>query len=1261
MDSTDTEIRRKRNRESSLQPLIPTSVLDQASQRLFIVSIFILIQSWKIYDLVLLKSEIPATGEVLTLLSNFTFVLKYSVLDGLFLWLLPVLNIQYLSFSPLKTLLLTITLYGFSIFLVSAMALPLLSNVFLPIWRFLLQKKELNIIGESIDRSQVIDMDSHFKGQLTIHYLPDSSAKMNPFHFDQTCLGLDNNHLINMPVEFNTTSGIGYLQVQHTTPDNKIQYLNYTGHSLRRLFKKDYTHLSQYKDYKKSDKRIFYLEYPITKPGMYRIKNVLDNKGNSIRTYKSEFVISDCPLAKFFYPPNFESSNGFKCVTTLEDDSFPLPWVEVFSTTPSSVKLNVKVNGKEFRMMNLTIGQETDHKVSRTDFSWLKTVRLVRNSLQEKILDSKSTFNWGDTSILEFQLLQVKDSFGNVHRYEPLSKDKDVWYKLELRKSPSIGIYDKEKTQELLVGGQKVLYFSNLENFNDDDFPIDVKVKYIGQEEQNITRTFETKADLRNGLTITKPGKYVLSSAKDKYCPCEADKTPVEVELASIPSLDIVADPVSDRCLGTIGYNFDFNFTEGRPPFRVQYRIYSNTSGILKPVYSDTGKLNRELKSFEKSHSFKFKPPNEGSYTIMFTNLKDANYFKDPIALDENKYSYLTYFRQLSQVGFQVHQRTIHTCYGHTTKVPIFFNGNGPFSFEYDFLDVNSRKKLVDMVRVSNVENYAIDTPKELIGKTYDLKLSNAKDRFGCDAIIVDANSPVRVVSRLDIPEVEFSRAGQKLQVVEGSYVDIPLSIKSKIAVNGNDKIEVKYLGPTSKEPTIRRAQLVGSSIRLSDEGTYWLHSFESNGCAGRIGKADQFVTIGYYAKPSLAISASNEMLQHTDDSTIHLKPVCNGCSNEITLKLTGEAPFVVDYEINLPSGKMETHSMNIDTHDITIKLPTRSNGRFEHQFKHVYDRLYTKTRGKPTSLHVPKVIYDINPLPTAQFVPDDHFTQVCENKLSEDSVIAHVPIQFSGAYPFDVLLTLTNEKTGKMHDIRYRNVEDNYITLKTLNFLGLGDYSLKFAKVSDANGCTTHQFKTNDRYLISITEPPTIYKADPATKHYCVGDHVAYNLTGVFPITIFYEYNDKVRRAELYSRFERLASRPGVLNIHGLKDSGINSCAVNYTFDTTKLDELRLEVHEIPTVEVNKGDYLIEDLHEGDQTELIFTFLGEPPFQLTYIRTIDIRKGKKTFRKLVEKETIKDIWQHELVVMASLEGTYEAIEIQDKYCRAVKKVDYIE
>ena len=78
MDSTDAK--KQRAHCSIDTDECPRSSLT----RLFIVSIFILIQSWKIYDLVLLKSEIPATGEVLTLLSNFTFVLKYSVLDGLF-------------------------------------------------------------------------------------------------------------------------------------------------------------------------------------------------------------------------------------------------------------------------------------------------------------------------------------------------------------------------------------------------------------------------------------------------------------------------------------------------------------------------------------------------------------------------------------------------------------------------------------------------------------------------------------------------------------------------------------------------------------------------------------------------------------------------------------------------------------------------------------------------------------------------------------------------------------------------------------------------------------------------------------------------------------------------------------------------------------------------------------------------------------------------------------------------------------------------
>ncbi|KAL6452649.1 hypothetical protein SBY92_001910 [Candida maltosa Xu316] len=1264
MDSTERDRGRKRNRERSYvsRPLIPTNVLDQASQRMFIISLFIIIQSWKIYDLVLLKTEIPFSDTPLTSLNNFTFVLKYSFLDGLFIFFLPILNIQYLTFSPFHTIIIFVTLFGSSIFLVSSMALPLLSNVFLPVWKFLLQKKELNIVGESIDRNKVIDMDSHFKGQLTIQYLPDSSARMNPFHYDQTCLGLENNHLLNMPIEFNTTSGIGYLQIQRTTPDNQIEYLNYTGHSLRSLFKKDYSHLAKEREYKKSDPRVFYLEYPIQNPGMYRIKNVLDNKGNSIKTYKSEFAISDCPSAKFFYPPNFETSNGFKCMSSLEDDTFPLPWIELFSTTPASIKLNLKVDGNEFKMMNLSIGQESSGHGSRTNFNWLKASKLVRNILYENILNSKYSFLKNADSVLEFQLLQVQDSLGNIHRYQPLSKDKDVWYKLKLKKSSTIGLYDTQKDRELLIGGTKTLSVSHLDSFGEDDFPVAISVEHVTKEgAQNITATFKNKGEMKNGITIDKPGTYRLITAKDKYCPCEISGEPIDIQYASLPDLDIIAEPVSDRCLGTVGYNFGFNFT-GKTPFKVQYKIYSNSSGVLEPVPSETGRFNRELTSYEKSHSFKFKPPSEGSYAIVFSNLRDANYNKDPIKLDETKHIYSTYFRQASQIGFQVSQRTLRTCYGQAAHIPVSFKGSGPFTFEYEFLDINSKKKLLDTVHVDKVDSYTIDPPNQLLGKAYEVRIVSAKDKFGCDAIITDKSRPLNIISRSEIPEVEFDQSEKNVSIVEGSSVNIPLKFKSSVAVSGNDKIEMKYLSPQSNnDPVVIQAQLSGSSVKLSKEGTYWLSSYTSNGCQGHVVNEQKSVIVNYFPKPSMRIVAAEKMLQHSDDSTIHLKPVCYGCDNEVKLQMTGKAPFVVDYEIKLPNGKLETHSMNIAGNEISIKLPTKASGRFEHQFKRVYDSLYTKNKGKIINANVPKLIYDVNPLPTAQFLPDNHFAQICDNKLSESSIVANIPIQLSGSYPFDIYAVLTNEKTGKTHELTFRNVMSDSIVLENLSFLKLGDYSLSFTKIIDNNGCVGNKFQANDKFIVSITEPPNIFKTDPNKKHYCVGDHVSYNLTGVYPVTIYYEYNNKLRNAESYNYFERLASRPGVLNIHGLQDSGINSCTVNYTFDAVKQEELRLQVHEIPTVEVNKGDYIIEDLHEGDQTELIFTFLGEPPFKLTYIRTVDIKKNKKTVRKLVEKETISDIWEHQLVVMASLEGTYEAIEIEDKYCRAIKKVDYIE
>ena len=87
------------------------------------------------------------------------------------------------------------------------------------------------------------------------------------------------------------------------------------------------------------------------------------------------------------------------------------------------------------------------------------------------------------------------------------------------------------------------------------------------------------------------------------------------------------------------------------------------------------------------------------------------------MTLDEKTHTFLTYFRHASQIGFQQRERIIRTCYGQTSTIPLFFKGNGLFSFDYDFVDVNTRKKLLDTVHVEKVDSYSIETPSQLIGK----------------------------------------------------------------------------------------------------------------------------------------------------------------------------------------------------------------------------------------------------------------------------------------------------------------------------------------------------------------------------------------------------------------------------------------------------------------------------------------------------------------------------------------------------------------
>jgi nucleoporin POM152 len=146
--------------------------------------------------------------------------------------------------------------------------------------------------------------------------------------------------------------------------------------------------------------------------------------------------------------------------------------------------------------------------------------------------------------------------------------------------------------------------------------------------------------------------------------------------------------------------------------------------------------------------------------------------------------------------------------------------------------------------------------------------------------------------------------------------------------------------------------------------------------------------------------------------------------------------------------------------------------------------------------------------------------------------------------------------------------------------------------------------------------------------------------LEGVPPFEIVYEFEGKRQKVTTGSPFSRVASSPGNLTLISLKDS-----ASGCTADLSHLDSII--VHNMPSVRnIGLGN---RDIHEGDETELRFEFSGAPPFTFTYTRSE--RVGTPPRLKPVEAHSVSNVDDHEYTILTSLEGEYQVIALEDKYC----------
>ncbi|CDK26506.1 unnamed protein product [Kuraishia capsulata CBS 1993] len=1267
-------------------PLIPSSLLDPVSQRTFCTAIFGLLQAWKIYDLILIKSGFAFEA------SNWwigfakpetSFMVKYLVLDGLFLWILPLLRIPRLNYTALATALQIAVISLITIVSTSDWISPVIA-VLAGFQGAFHHDKELSFTNEPVGKGgDVWDQTSHFRGRKTIRILPDSTAKLNPFN-SNWCLQNGYNSHVKVPVKFNSTSTVDHIELEYTSFDNEFKVLNFTSKQISKLLRGDYEDLQKQEGLLHEgipDDRISFIELPISQPGYYRLGKVFDSKQKTIKTYKSDLFVPICPSARF----SGIDENKDHCVGENIDNLS----ISVFGVPPFTLVYNEEVNG-ELTKLPHSVAQPEDFSspLLKKDYYTGLSANQPKVFAREDLKD----ISWADTTSIVVPLVssrldkpgefiytinRVIDGFGNSVDYVPDELSTDIFYKFNVHPVPVASLLDDNLP--VISGKTKYLELKLSQvPCPSCEGPYLANVSVTSPD--GSTKTWTKKFDYKRPalVPVTEGGVYTLQSMNSKYCPVKIGAASLNVLEAKQPKVSIKAEPVVDKCVGTMGYHFGFEFA-GSAPFDIAYKITGLDSK------NSHHRLVRTLTSESAVFTYEYRPPSEGSFAVEFLSLKDK-YYRDAIKFNAGEHRYETFFKQRPRAFFTKHELAL--CNGASASVPVSLQGKAPFGIRYEILAPDLSISSFEVHDI-NTPDYVIETPNFILGGDYTVSIRDANDSSDCD---VDFNGQDVVLKvKSFVPTLKFSDGSKAITLTQGNTARIPLSFTSSNLLDVVYK-QADLSRENEKLKTIKRFS-PADGFPLEESGIYSLVEFTEGDCKGKVLDEAEIV-VEYEPKPYASVKTSPSM-EKSGKNSYQVTSLCEACSGSFDILLNGKPPFIVEHSVISPSGQIETKTEQVFKYHLTIQLKTGESGVYKYVIGSIADSVYSPDTLKKLSTkrvfqsESIEILNTVSPSPRAAFskkesslrssTQNSQFAKshapvykACLGSLKNQDVLEPIPITLSGKPPFNIKVSVDHEATGTSEILEFSKLESTFVqNYAVYENLKIGTNVLRLVEVSDANGCVQTEFGASDEVVIAVNDVPKIRNIiedsiaeDQASAggfpHYCVGDHVTYLLSGIPPFTVYYQFNEVRQKVELESNFfKRRAAQPGDLTILAVGDSSAN-CLVNFTLPEsdplvlTSRPDLRARIYDIPSVEISHGDYIEEDIHEGEVVEIVFTFTGHPPFTLTYTRTEPISKhhgGDST--KVVETEVVENIYDYEYRIWTRLEGTYEAIELQDSYCIA--------
>lgn len=312
--------------------------------------------------------------------------------------------------------------------------------------------------------------------------------------------------------------------------------------------------------------------------------------------------------------------------------------------------------------------------------------------------------------------------------------------------------------------------------------------------------------------------------------------------------------------------------------------------------------------------------------------------------------------------------------------------------------------------------------------------------------------------------------------------------------------------------------------------------------------------------------------------------------------------------------------------------MDTTKAGDYTYTFSALSDNLYNLEKGFPPVT----VQQRVNAKPAATFAKSGLAFKFC---LEEQEHEETIPITLTGVAPFYIEVEIKHQSGSTPETYHVPSISTNTYGMQIpRKHLRLGSQQLRIRRVRDARGCQQKYEMNGPSVHIQLYDAPSIYPLE-SREDYCVGERIAYTLSGTPPFDISYEFNGKWNAKSQTTSFRRVAEKPGNFIITSVSDKASECRAAVH---------LPKIIHPLPSVQISKGKQERVDIHEGNEVDILFEFWGTPPFEFTYTRSTNAKKGHKS----VILETRHDIsYEHSKVVKASQEGTYEVVAIKDKFC----------